>query len=240
MKAKLADRVAFAVGPDRYASGRQLEAKENFDVFLLDDGFQHLSLARKVDIVLIDSTRPLHEDWLLPAGRLREPISALSRADVVLFTRVQQAPGVRQAMRRFPALPIYRSSTRLVAVRPVTCAPGAASTCDIAEPVFVFCAIGNPEAFLTDLVRWGIKVAGKLFFRDHHIYALSDMRKLNDLAKRSGAAALITTEKDLQNLGEFRPELPLYCCEVAIEIPDQEEFWGKVRALVSATPEVDP
>ena len=89
LKGRLGDRVAFGVGPDRYVEGRRIESEQQIDVFLLDDGFQHLQLVRDADIVLLDSTTCPSKGWLLPAGNLREPLSALRRASAVVLTRVQ-------------------------------------------------------------------------------------------------------------------------------------------------------
>ena len=91
MKLRLNNRVTFGVGSDRFEEGRHMEASA--DVFLLDDGFQHLQLARDVDILLIDAARSLGKEMMLPTGRLREPVSAMSRADFLLFTRAETVPG---------------------------------------------------------------------------------------------------------------------------------------------------
>src|SRR2546423_11070795 len=88
MKFRLQGRVAFGVGKNRFAEGRRLESQQPIDIFLLDDGFQHLQLARDLDLLLVDSSRPLRNQSLLPSGRLREPLSAIHRADIVVFTRV--------------------------------------------------------------------------------------------------------------------------------------------------------
>lgn len=227
MKEKLGDRVLFGVGPDRFAEGRKIAAREAVDIFLLDDGFQHLRLARDADIVLIDSTRPLHKDFLLPAGSLREPVSAVSRATVVLFTRVHQAPFAARAMQNFPKIPIFPAVTRLAGVRPIGGAPALAAG-DHSARLFAFCGIGNPGAFFMDLAGWGIEVAGKLTFRDHHAYSAKDYEKLNEMARNARASGFITTEKDLQNLAKGNLSLPLYCCEIAMEIPDEGGFWETV------------
>src|SRR5271167_3290750 len=92
MKHRLQDRTKFGVGKDRYAEGRGIEQREPIDVFLLDDGFQHLPLARDLDIVMIDGSYRLEDQELLPAGILREPMSALRRADMLVVTRkIEQA-----------------------------------------------------------------------------------------------------------------------------------------------------
>src|SRR5258707_10848314 len=77
MKFRLQGRVAFGIGKDRFAEGQRIEAQQPVDIFLLDDGFQHLQLARDLDILLVDSSRPLRNQSLLPSGRLREPLSAI-------------------------------------------------------------------------------------------------------------------------------------------------------------------
>src|ERR1700758_337165 len=84
MRLRFQGRVAFGVGKDRFAEGRRLESKQSIDVFLLDDGFQHLQLARDLDILLMDASRPLAGEALLPAGPLREPLAAMSRANLII------------------------------------------------------------------------------------------------------------------------------------------------------------
>ncbi len=87
LKRRLGGRVVFGVGADRFVEGERIERESPVDVFLLDDGFQHLQLARDVDIVLWDGTKKFQRQWMLPAGSLREPISAISRADLLVITR---------------------------------------------------------------------------------------------------------------------------------------------------------
>jgi tetraacyldisaccharide 4'-kinase len=98
------------------------------------------------------------------------------------------------------------------------------------QPLFVFCGIGNPDAFLADVDRWGNCIVGSSIYRDHHFYSAHDLRQLEDSAKRAGAHALLTTEKDAQNLGDLRfSSLPLYYCEIEIKITDTEEFQRTLR-----------
>jgi tetraacyldisaccharide 4'-kinase len=93
------------------------------------------------------------------------------------------------------------------------------------QPVFAFCGIGNPSAFLSDLKRWGIGIAGQHVFRDHHSYTAHDAKILESHAQRAGAKALLTTEKDIQNLKKLHfSEMPLYCCRIALELSDDKEF----------------
>src|SRR5579859_3965253 len=104
MRERLRGRALFGVGKNRYDAGQRLEA-EGVDIFLLDDGFQHLQLARDVDLVLVDRLQAQSNEKLLPAGRLREPSSALNRADLVVYTRmdgVKQTVRLVQQLKKFP------------------------------------------------------------------------------------------------------------------------------------------
>ena len=232
MKERLGDRAVFGVGADRYVEGKRIEAEQPVNVFLLDDGFQHLELARDVDIVLVDSTTFESTKWLLPAGSMREPLSALRRASAVVLTRESSersdSKAASQAIHKHAAgVPTFSAETRLLGFKCVSKGHHA----EVPEnelppqPVFAFCGIGNPSAFLSDLKRWGIEIAGQNVFGDHHSYTAHDAKILEAHAQRAGAKALLTTEKDIQNLKKVDfPELPLYCCRIALELPDEKEF----------------
>jgi tetraacyldisaccharide 4'-kinase len=227
MKNRLQGRVLFGVGKDRYAEGKRLESS-GIDIFLLDDGFQHLRLARDLNILLLDSTRPLQQEWILPAGRLRESRSALGRADIVLFTRTEQSKNAASTLKSFPQMPDYSSTTKLLGFRQHGVQAALQPSC--VDPVFAFAGIGNPDAFFTDLERWNVRVVGRRSFRDHHCYTTGELRELTTAAQRLGAKALMTTEKDAQNLGAgVSSGLPVQIAVVAIEIPDEDRFLRDVR-----------
>jgi tetraacyldisaccharide 4'-kinase len=227
IKHRLQGRVLFGVGKDRYAEGKRLESA-GIDIFLLDDGFQHLQLARDLDIVLVDSTRPLHQQRILPAGFLREPRSALHRADLVVFTRTEQSASVVPAIQKFPQMPIYPSTTKLIGFREHGSSASVEPSC--LDPVFAFAGIGNPDAFFANLERWSVRVIGRKSFRDHHCYTRRDIEELTAAARRLGAKVLMTTEKDAQNLEpELFSELPVQIAVVSMEIPDEDRFMRDVR-----------
>lgn len=235
LRARLGERVAIGVGADRYASGREL-ARQGIEWFVLDDGFQHLQLARDLDLVLIDATNPFGGGCLLPAGRLREPKSALRRADIIVITRSAHAPAVEAAVRRESSAPIFYAHSRLDAIRSFTDGQmgGAISTAEVG-PAFAFCGIGNPGAFLADLRAWGVQVAGHKFFRDHHRYTSRDDEEIMRGAKAAGARALICTEKDLYNLcSKDYGGMPLYFCRISLAIDREDEFWNCVMKIANA------
>ena len=174
-----------ASAPIASHSGAEL-AKLGVNWFVLDDGFQHLQLARDVDIVLIDATNPFGGGRLLPAGRLREPRSALARADIIVITRSNHAPAIESAIRRDTAAPIFYARPKLDSIHSITDGQLAGAVAPDALPkLFAFCGIGNPAAFLNDLRTWGLNIVGQKFFPDHHRYNDHDDQEILQLANEA-------------------------------------------------------
>jgi tetraacyldisaccharide 4'-kinase len=189
------------VGEDRYEAGRFAESRFGAQIHLLDDGFQHRRLARDFDIVLVtpDDAR----DRLLPAGRLREPLRSLQRADAVVLTS-----GASPESFPLEGKTVWRVRRGIVAQN----VP--------ARPV-VFCGVARPQNFLLQLRAAGIDPAAEAFFRDHHAYTEKDVRDLLQLQRRSEAGGFVTTEKDAVNLGGYLAALaPLAVVPVKIELAD--------------------
>jgi tetraacyldisaccharide 4'-kinase len=192
------------VGEDRYQAGLCAESKFGPQLHLLDDGFQHRALARDFDIVLV--TPQDAGDHLLPAGRLREPLKSLRRADAVVLASGASAESfpidkkmvwrVRRGIdpKNLPAAPL----------RPV-----------------VFCAIARPQNFVLQLRVANIEPVAEAFYRDHHAYNEKDVRELLALKQRSEAGGFVTTEKDAVNLGGYLSALaPLTVVPVTMELSD--------------------
>jgi len=193
--------VAVVVGEDRYAAGRFAEMKFGPQLHLLDDGFQHRGLARDFDIVLVtpDDAR----DRLLPAGRLRESLTSLGRADAVVLTG-GAAPGTYPLDGKFLWRVRRGISPPQVGARPVA-----------------FCGIARPQNFMLQLRKAGIEPAAEAVYRDHHAYAESDIRELLALKANSQADGFVTTEKDAINLGGYFSALqPLAVVPVKMEWVD--------------------
>jgi len=226
LRERLTGRVEMGVGPDRYKNGEIL-ARHGSNWFVLDDGFQHIRLSRNADIVLIDATDPFGGGMTLPSGRLREPVSALRRADIVVITRSVQAPaiGIEGKVRRYTKSPIFYATSKLLSVLRVP-------QLDVALPpqdwerirVMAFCGIGNPASFFEDLRAWGFQVAGQRSFDDHHVYSAQEISALEAEAAGCGADALLCTEKDVWNLRHTQfAGMPAYCCRISFQISDG--FW---------------
>jgi tetraacyldisaccharide 4'-kinase len=234
MKYRLKNHPVFGVGPDRFANGRQLQT--NVDLFLLDDGFQHLQLARDADILLLDASQPLARQQMLPTGRLREPVSAMTRADILVFTRAETVPGTSAAIERFQNFPVFSAATRLLGFRRLGTGIPTLRLEEVGSgPFYAFCGIGNPKAFFRDLQNWNIPVASHCEFADHHRYDQRDAQELQSAARNAGSKALVTTEKDAQNLdGIAFSELPVYVAVIDLEIPKEEALLNLLREKVAA------
>ncbi len=200
---RLCPGVVHLEDPDRAAAiGRHLARKRPADVFLLDDGFQHQRLYRDLDIVLVDALRPLGFGHVLPRGLLREPPSALKRADVVVLTRTDLAgdaasDAVENEVRRWArgGVPVLRAAhqpKRLV--RP----DGSPESLYRLEDARIVAAsgIGHPEAFHRTLEALGATVAAEARFPDHHAYTAAELAALASEAREAGCKMLVTTAKD--------------------------------------------
>lgn len=230
MKYRLQGRALFGVGKDRYQHALKLE-EVGVDIFLLDDGFQHLQLARDVNILLMDASRPLGNERLLPAGSLREPLSEMGRADVLVFSRTGNAPKAQEAIAKLQEYPVFSATTSLLGFRQY----GAGYALIAPEkmgsgPFYAFCGIGNPDAFFADLHSWNLPCVGKQSFPDHHRYSANDVSQIEGAAASAGARALLTTEKDAQNLrGVQFASLPLYIAVIELDVANQDAFWAVIE-----------
>jgi tetraacyldisaccharide 4'-kinase len=229
MKHRLHDRVEFGVGKNRYAEGQRIEQRQPIDVFLLDDGFQHFTLARDLDIVMLDGSRKLKDQWLLPSGVLREPISACRRADVLVVTRKTERPDIEAGDAH--KYSIFYAQTRLLGFRRHGGRSDLLYVSEIGHgPFFAFCGIGNPQAFFNDLSHWHVPVAGESTFRDHHRYTKDDLVRLEEAAQRAGAIAFVTTEKDAQNVAKgCSTTIPIFVAVIDFVLTAESEFVAAVE-----------
>jgi len=232
MKSRLQNRVAFGVGKDRFEEGRRIELQQPVDIFLLDDGFQHVKLARDIDMLMLDGSNKLKDQWLLPSGVLREPISACRRADILVVTRKTERPDIEAGDSH--KYSIFYARTRLLGFRRYGGMTGINYVSEIGPgPFYAFCGIGNPQAFFNDLGRWRVSVAGKSVFRDHHRYSAGDLRRLESAAQKAGAAAFVTTEKDAQNFEHGNnTALPIFVSVIDFVLTSESEFLAAIERKI--------
>lgn len=225
---------------DRVAAARWARAELGAEVFVLDDGFQHLRIARDLDIVTLDATAPWGGGAMLPRGRLREPASGLARADCVVITRSELAADLEDLRREVVRVGGGRAAvfTSRVRTKGLTCLTGEAGAEADVEPgsvsVGAFCAVGNPGAFFEHLRRDGFGVCYTRAFPDHHVYTRADVEAVARVAAGRGARALLTTAKDAVKLRGLGSALPCYVVETALEFDDEERLLGLLRGAVSA------
>lgn len=210
------------------ATAEALEAR--VDLHLLDDGFSHVALFRDVDVVLLDATAPDAGGALLPAGRLREPLSSLARADLVVVTKSDQAdpgPALRLAERYARGLPVFRATTRVRGVLDEAGEDVGPRALAALRPVAVS-GLARPESFELTLASLGLAPSAVLRYPDHARYGENRLSEIRAAAEEAGATAVVTTEKDAVKL-EGRLGLPLFRVAVEAEVVET----GFVSELLS-------
>jgi tetraacyldisaccharide 4'-kinase len=233
MLASAVPQAIVVVGSNRVAGADQA-AQLGADLILLDDGFQHRALARDLDLVLLDRTRPFDQDRLIPSGFLREPVSSLRRADWIVLTRSagpSGAEGLERAIRAAnPTATILHadhSSEGFVDAR--------GTTMPQPQRAVAFCAIGHPLRFRADLEQLGITIAAFHAYPDH---AGIDARMLERLQSEAVAesATLVTTEKDLARIGPLNASHPeLRALTIRTEVAQGAQLLEAIQRLTSGS-----
>jgi tetraacyldisaccharide 4'-kinase len=224
-------------GADRYRAGVYAEKDEEAEkivVHLLDDGFQHRQLAREVDIVLL--TEEDVQDTLLPAGNLREPLSMLREADVIVL-RTEEAAGLREFIAKLTAgheAPAVWEIRRRLSM-------GEAGEVALPSLPLAFCGIARPESFTKMLNAEGCMPVARVDFPDHHKYDDHDVATLLERARHSGANGFVTTEKDAVKLTPVMIERleavgPVVVTRLSVELVDEA---GAMRQLLSRVGRLD-
>ena len=214
MLARMLPGAAVLVCEVRAIAARLAETTLGVSVHVLDDGFQHTSLARDTDIVIVAPADL--RDRRLPFGRLRSPVKALARAHAVLIDGADD-PAIRQAIEdaAAPATPavftLRRSLGAPVAVEPERPWPDGRGS------VGALAGIAEPDRFARGLRGAGWEVVHTAAFGDHHRYRRRDLDDVADAVARTGAAGVLTTTKDAVRLLPLRP-LPMLVAAVPLEV----------------------
>jgi tetraacyldisaccharide 4'-kinase len=227
MLARALPDVSIVINKNRYEAGRWAESNLGSEVLILDDAYQHLSLARDLNILLIDATDPFGDFEVIPFGRLREPLYGVKRADAVIVTRADRPfdQGQTNAIIKYfcgdkvPVMYVYSTIARLRHLQ----------TGEVYEAsefrqwnMGALCGIGNPQAFANDVLQVGMNIVSESFFADHYAYTQADVDRIISAARDSGADAIITTEKDAVRLeGLNLDEFPIYAAQLEIQSEDE-------------------
>ncbi len=222
---------AVGIGSDRYQTAKiLLDHHPATDVLLLDDGFQHARLPRDLDIVVIDGLDPFGKDHVVPLGRLREPLSALRRAQVFVVTRAETDLRYEAICRRLheynPQAPVFRTRLKARGWRDYRSGQFLAEL--PTRRVGAFCGLGNPQNFWITLGSLGLEVVFRWAFDDHHSYRPTELQRVAHHARMKKAEILVTTEKDRMNcpdhLASAIAPLDLAWLEIDLEMEDESTF----------------
>lgn len=224
--------------PNRCAAAVQA-VTEGAQLLILDDGFQHRKLARRLDIVLIDAVCPWGHGHLLPRGLLREPKSSLRRADFVILTRADQCSlAVLESLTNEIAKHISRDLIAHAIFRPqaLVNTEGKTKTLEsvAGKKVWAFCAIGNPAGFRQTLESAGFCLSGMQIFPDHHHYSNDELQEIGTRAASASVDLILTTGKDLVKISEQKLcGVPVWAVEIGAEIGwGREAFEGILQTIV--------
>lgn len=220
--------VPVAVDERRVRGAQKLIELFSPDVIVLDDGFQHRSLRRDCDVVLLTADELMKPSFLLPAGYRREPLSSLQRANVIVISKCRDADHFRQAAVKLG----NRFRARVFGVR--TVAEGAmrhrldGSTEEASlrgRKVVAFSGIADGSSFDRTLDELGVELLVHHRYADHHWYTTTDLRRIGDTFRTLNAEAIVTTEKDLVRIrtgSDFVGRFPLFSVAVRLEVVADE------------------
>lgn len=229
----LVGKAAVVCYADRVAGANWAIENLKADAIILDDGFQHVRLARDLDIVTVDATNPWGNGRLLPSGILREPISSLSRAGGIVITRANDHEHLIEQISRVTSAPIYTSST---VIKRITALDSLEEEINretiLNQTVAAFSGLGNPTVFFKQLRDETFDVRYAEAFRDHHQYSQSDIARVTQQAKDAGARALITTAKDAVKLRSLRFSLPCYVAEIEVQISEADSLLAFIKTAI--------
>ncbi len=216
------------VGSNRFNSGRWAINRFQPWTIILDDGFQHWPLKRNIDLMVIDSTNPFGNRWLIPAGILREPLNQLKRAQVIFLSRVNedknQIAGLKKRIRKFNAhAPIVETIFEPVEFH--LWPGGARKTKEFIQKksIFMLAGLNSPSSFRYSLRQLGGNLVGEAVYPDHYYYRPGDLSEVINSAKLKKAEFIVTTEKDEVRLPKVLVKFPILVSKVKLKVINGEE-----------------
>jgi len=235
---KLLGKAVVVADADRVSAAAWAKEKFGVTAFVLDDGFQHRSVKRDVDIVCIDATDPFGNGSMLPAGNLREPLEHLSRADAIVLTRCELVEDLRNVISKIEALNsdavIFHSKNEVRELTELAMfleSKRGESHLSQETSALAFCGLGNPDVFFRSVVRAGYDLKATEAFRDHYYFTQSDIDTLERRARENEIEVLITTAKDAVKLEGINFSIPCFVMEIQIAIDDADAF----RKLITSS-----
>ena len=214
------------VCPDRYLAGSLAERELGATVHVLDDGFQHIALARDLDI-LVTTIGEIPNGKVIPAGRLREPIDAAARAHVLVVSDATAGAAASEAW----TLGISQACAAVRTLGAPIRESGTGNR-EPEEPVLAVAGIADPQRFVQSLKDSGWKVVDSLSFKDHHRYTSKDVASIQSRMTASGATAVFTTEKDAVRFDVLDVPFPLYRVPLRVEFEPSAAVFDSIAAVL--------
>jgi tetraacyldisaccharide 4'-kinase len=237
---KLGD-IPVIVDADRARSARRAVKDYSADTVLLDDGFQQWGIKKDLEIVAVDAVNPFGNRRLLPRGILREPLSSLKRADIIVLTKVNLGHGFdalkREISRINPAAAVFESSHQALGFSRLTSLRQEAGITEFKNRrAALFCGIGDPESFKSLMLNLGVKAELFFAFADHHHYSRADLSGISGACEEKNINIVVTTEKDAARLDEevlscLKREV--WVLQIALQMENEREFHDRLFKLYS-------
>ena len=232
--------VPVIVGADRCAAAMEFLKTSNVDGFVMDDGFAHRRLCRDLDIVAVECLRGFGNGHLLPRGILREGLSGLKRADIIVVTKLDLNPDGEQSILetlKHAAIekPVIRSRQRAAGLANLRDKTSQDPSWLNGRNVMVLSSIADPKALEETLKNLGACIAGRLDYPDHHAYSARDLRRISGLCRDKFSPVIVTTAKDAVKLEPLLPQVPveldIRILNIELIIHDEDILFQRIRGL---------
>lgn len=239
MIASALNGIPVIVGADRYKSGTYAITHFSTELFILDDGYQHIKLNRDVNILIVDATNPIGNGYLLPKGILREPLQAISRADCIIISKVSGGDKryVEKLIRTYNKnSPVFYGDYKLTNIKKLDGNMLGLHSIS-GKNLLIFSGIGNPQYFRKVVENNKGKVIKELIYPDHHWYEEKDLKDIINEARKLSVGAVVTTEKDavrikgagLLNSGNIKIDIMILQVEMEIDRIFKEWILSKIK-----------
>jgi tetraacyldisaccharide 4'-kinase len=233
LMAQACKEIPVLVGKDRFHNGRIALQRFGVQGLLLDDGYQHLPLHRDLNILLIDSHVGFGDHQLLPRGILREPLSHLRRADLFLFTKVEDLDACQPIEKKIckiqPSSQVFHSHYEPLNLKGPQGEQEELHTLK-GKKILALSGIANTNYFISLLRKCGMAIKKEVVFPDHHLYSVKDLSFLKEKSKE--VDYIVTTEKDMVKLKQLPiGPLPLRALRIEVKIWEEKEFYQRVMKV---------
>ncbi len=229
--AKSLPGIAVLVGNDRRKLGEYAIRLLDVNLILLDDGFSYLPLHRDIDIVLLDATNPFGYGYCLPRGLLREPLSALKRAGVIVSTRTDLTPDNPEISKLFNNQTVYKSNMEILGLKSVLTEEIVSQNYIKQKNVLAVSGIGNPESFEKALQYLSLQIKEHFIYPDHYVYQKADIVKIGRFLSQNNLDWIITTEKDAVKIKSLlqKSDIQWLFLEIKLSVYSENEFWDCIQ-----------